>query len=84
MLKESIIDGAVNLGHPIRSIKLRIDAGVYPRRRNPHSVGSGVVPAADPAVSTSRRSLRLLMTVWLMPRRANSICVAGPVRQYCR
>ena len=60
---------------PMRSQKFRMALGVYPRRRSPQRVGirGSSQPETFPS-STKRRSLRLLITVWSMPRRANSIC----------
>ena len=63
------------LATPMRSQKSRIDSGVYPRRRKPEIVG--IRGSSQPLTrfnSTNWRNLRLLMTIFVTFKRANSIC----------
>ena len=60
---------------PMRAQKLRIDSGVYPRRRRPQIVGirGSSQPRTRPSF-TSWMSLRLESSVWVRLSLANSIC----------
>ena len=65
----------LNLVMPIVLQKSRIEADVYPRRRIPDKVGMrGSSQPSTISSLTSCSSLRLLITVFVRLRRANSIC----------
>ena len=67
---------AINFGLLLRERQnARIASGVTPLRRRPASVGSrgSSQPRTRPP-STSSRSLRLLITVYVRLSRANSVC----------